>query len=109
MRYKNANIEDVLPIIRETLRNNVNKNQDKLTKGLFIYGKTGVGKTYTLHAIKNRLYDLGVDNLGNIENWLEINVELRDRVGVGRFLETIREITKPSIIFIDDVGVEKLT
>lgn len=97
MKYSEANIKNIDKRIVALLK--------KSKKGLFIFGNTGTGKTYTLYAIKHRYQEMGRKAV--IENWVDLLLELRDRVN---YLRTaIEETLEPDILMFDDLGSEKQT
>lgn len=121
MRYSNATLETVSPKIRELLKVNAevievkDKDTDYLKKkliikkGLFMYGITGSGKTYTLYAINKNLRAKHVKTSG-IENWVELLTEVKDRLAEKLSIKyTIDNITSSDCVFLDDVGAEKST
>ena len=48
MRYNEAKIENCEKILTDSVKKAGSEN-----KGIFIYGDTGVGKTYFCHAVAN--------------------------------------------------------
>jgi DNA replication protein DnaC len=97
MRYDNAEVTEEL---KEKLR--IAKEQKK---GLLIYGKTGTGKTYSLYAIK-KTTDLNY----RVENWVELMLEVRDKVSQGKEVGVIvRDLCESDVLAIDDLGAENQT
>lgn len=117
MKYDLADIKDVSPSIRNLLKKNVehveveDESGQKMTKrlvsrGLFLYGITGSGKTHALYAIRKALGG----KCSNVENWVELLSEVKDRMGQGKSAKhVIDSITENRYVFIDDVGAEKQT
>lgn len=122
MRYDNANIGDVYkkhPKIKSVIHKNLEKVtsvkeetgeeilvENKVTKGIFLIGATGRGKTYTLHAIRK---NLPREKVTEVENWVELLFELKDKINKGFLKETVYELCRKQYFFIDDLGAEKQT
>lgn len=116
MRYSNAEFNKIPEVIQKVIQENV-KEVEKynfyrpqeeatktkiITKGLFLFGNTGSGKTYTLHAVKNRI------GFKNVENWVELLFELKGKFNIKDGVTTlIDSLTESQYIFLDDVGAEK--
>ena len=117
MKYKNASMETVDVKIRELLRNSSLTTEEQgflMKKGLFLFGVTGSGKTYTLYAIKNHFQSFNFQsfnsNSSNVENWVELLTEIKDRIAEKKSIKyTIEHITGHNFVFLDDVGAEKST
>lgn len=121
MKYKDAKIEEVNKGIVKMLQENAIKGEEMVgagtpeeksisritgfSKGIFLYGSTGVGKTHTLYAIKNRCVQLRLG--AEVENWVELLMELR--ANLNYLLENVKKILDKDIVMIDDLGVEKQT
>jgi DNA replication protein DnaC len=108
MRYSQAKTQDLDIKIRELLKANFNSDIEEFKKGIFLTGKTGTGKTHALYAIKNHCKDHG-QPCSNVENWVEVLFELKEKMSRGSLKETISNITEKPIVFIDDIGAEKQT
>lgn len=74
----------------------------KCKKGLFLYGCTGSGKTYTLDAIAKKTGS-------RVNNWVELLFEAKDRISNGTVKSFIDNLTEEDFIFLDDIGAEKST
>lgn len=99
MRYENAKLEDC-PETQEALIRAKPQN-----KGLLIYGKTGSGKTHALYALKK-----STALKYRIENWVELMLEVRDKVSQGKELGIIvRDLYSSDILALDDLGAENQT
>lgn len=115
MKYKDATITNVEQSIRDLLKKNVVEIPDgegkiikkELNRGLFLTGGTGTGKTYTLHAVRKVLNGWG--SATDVENWIELLFELREKISKGYLRDTLKAITDKEYIFIDDLGAEKQT
>lgn len=97
MRYENANIDNLSNELKALVGRAVLED-----KGIFIYGNTGVGKTYFLEAIANA-------KRANPENFVALLVEFRDAMQKGSYFEKLQDFTNKEYLFIDDIGAEKLS
>lgn len=97
MRYADADIKKVDKKIVDLLK--------KSGKGIFLFGDTGRGKTYTLFAMNKRFREIGMQS--KIENWVELLLELRERTQYLR--DAINELLNTNILMIDDLGSERQT
>lgn len=93
-RYKDAKIND-------EIKDLVKKSFDE-DKGIFLYGNTGVGKTYILNALAN------AKNV-SVRNFTETLVEFRDAMQKGCYYEKIKDTIAEDYLFIDDIGSETLS
>lgn len=93
-RYKNAKIDDNIKAL-------IDKSVSE-KKGIFIYGDTGVGKTYTLHAIANTKQVA-------VRNFTEMLVQFRDAIQKGCYYDKLKDLVEQDYLFIDDIGSEKLS
>lgn len=108
MRYKDAATQNLPENIRELLKESFDIEKKNFRKGLFITGNTGVGKTYALYAIRNHLKKFNV-SCGDIENWVEVLFELKERMNSGSLRSTVNSLTSDRVVFLDDLGAEKQT
>lgn len=115
-RFKDASIENIDKSIADYVKNMVSAPS---TKGLYISGVPGVGKTYTAYAIYKYFYSLGMPV--RIYKSLEIVDSIKKGIasfygpsgysegGSWRddvnFIEDL--INFPGVLIIDDIGVEK--
>lgn len=97
MKYAEADIKKVDKKIVDLLK--------KTGKGIFLFGDTGRGKTYTLYAINKRFREIGMSS--KIENWVELLLELRERTQYLR--DAIKELLDTNTLMIDDLGSERQT
>ena len=94
MRYKESTKENLPENVKKAIKKAIDKN-----KGLFIYGDTGTGKTYTCHAIAK--------NKGKVENFVYLLIEYRDYLQKGHYYDQIKYLVDQEYLFIDDIGSEK--
>lgn len=76
-------------------------------KGLYLYGKFGVGKSFLLGAIANELAKKGVSSM--IVYYPELMRELKGSIGDSTLNEKIERIKKQPILMIDDIGAETMS
>lgn len=98
MRYKEAKIENCDIELQNAIDLAIKEN-----KGLFIYGNSGVGKTYFCHALANAKNDI------HVSNFIDLLSEFRDWIKKGFYSEKIDELCKENYLVIDDMGAEKIT
>lgn len=94
MRFDNAQTENLSPKFREAVEQSIAND-----KGLFIFGNTGVGKTYAMFALAN--------GKGDVHNFVELLVEFRDHMQKGFYHSKLSELCQEKYLFIDDIGSEK--
>lgn len=84
-----------------------NYKPDGKQKGLYLYGKFGVGKSYLLGAIANELAGKKVSSM--IVYLPELFRELKSSIGDSTLNEKIEMIKKQPVLMIDDIGAETMT
>ena len=111
MKYATAHIDHLDTKVIDVVRSNYDKENKRLTKGVFFTGGTGVGKTYALHAIKKRAEEIcGYNTCSGIENWAELLFELKEKINSNNIRDFLsNHVTSKLHIFLDDVGAEKQT
>lgn len=97
MRYKEATTENLTEVFKEAIKKALEED-----KGLFIYGNTGVGKTYAMHAL-TRI------NGGDVENFVSLLSEFKDYFNKGDYFGNLKMLTSKDRLFIDDIGAEKMS
>lgn len=93
-RYLGAKQENLDDKTKEAIQKAIDED-----KGLFIYGDTGTGKTYTIYALSLRK--------SNVNNFIELLIEYRDYMQKGFYYENLTELLNQDYLFIDDIGSEK--
>jgi primosomal protein DnaI len=76
-------------------------------KGLFLFGKFGVGKSYFLGAIANELAAKGISSM--IVYFPELVRELKSSIGDQTLNQKIEAIKKEPILMLDDIGAETMS
>jgi len=94
IRYKDSKTENLSKGLKDSIQLSIDEN-----KGLFVFGGTGTGKTYAMHALAR--------GKGKVENFPELLVEYRDYMSRGSYFERIVFLTGQDYLFIDDIGSEK--
>lgn len=79
----------------------------KTTRGMYIYGKTGIGKTYMMGSLYNYLKSNGKEPA--IIYFPEFLRKVKSEINSGRYYDIIDEIREQEILIIDDFGSENLT
>jgi len=96
MRYINATTENLDKNIRFAIEQAIAEN-----RSIFIYGSTGTGKTYMLHALAKER--------GEVDNFPYLLVKFRDHIQKGTYHFRMNSLTSQDYLFIDDIGAEKTT
>ncbi|WP_442595389.1 primosomal protein DnaI [Neobacillus sp. D3-1R] len=76
-------------------------------KGLFFFGKFGVGKSYLLGAIANELAEKGISSM--IVYFPELVREFKASIGDHTLNQKIEAIKKEPILMLDDIGAETMS
>lgn len=83
--------------------------EGKRTKGLYVYGDLGVGKTYMCIALANSLV-LNNKKVAFIKtNNFVTEMANLNRIDPERFLKVLNSIKKADYVFLDDIGSEIVT
>lgn len=102
MRYQDANIEMLTKDITDAANQSGREN-----KGMMIYGPTGTGKTYAMHALAKAKKT--ITKIYSVKNYVDLLSEFRDYIKQGWYFEKMKEICDEDLLFIDDLGAEKTT
>ncbi|WP_077214201.1 primosomal protein DnaI [Bacillus dakarensis] len=81
--------------------------RDGNQKGLYFYGKFGVGKSFLLGAIANELAKKKVSSM--IVYFPELLRELKSSIADSSLNEKIETIKKQPVLMIDDIGAETMS
>ncbi len=76
-------------------------------KGLYLYGKFGVGKSYLLGAIANELAKKQISSM--IVYVPELLREIKSAIGDNSLNEKIEALKKEPILMLDDIGAEAVS
>lgn len=96
-RYKDATIEECDVKLKDAIKLAIEEK-----KGIFVYGNTGVGKTYFCYAVGNT-------KKIKVENFVLLLSEFRDYMMKGFYNEKVKELCEADYLIIDDIGSEKVT
>lgn len=83
------------------------QTQQLESKGIYIYGTFGVGKSYALGAIANELAKLKLKSL--IIYVPEFVRELKSAMGTNELEKNIDVLKKSQVLMLDDMGAEPIT
>ena len=98
-RYEDADIEKVSKVLQDAIRD----SKEKQGMGIFMFGSTGTGKTYTLYAISKK-YDI------KVESWIDIMEDMKSRMSNNQSVgDMIDNLTSEKCLAIDDIGAENQT
>ncbi|MEH7074791.1 primosomal protein DnaI [Neobacillus drentensis] len=81
--------------------------QGKHTKGLYLYGEFGVGKSYLLGAIANKLAQKQISSM--IVYVPELLREMKSSIANSTLNEKIEALKKEQILMLDDIGAESMS
>lgn len=107
-KYKDANIDNVPPVVREAIRRLLKKE-----RGLYLFGAVGTGKTYIVWAIVNRLLKDFPQFFPSSTIKIWNSLDLLDRIKTtfdnhqDEFVDELLDYK--GILVIDDIGVERPT
>lgn len=76
-------------------------------KGLYLHGKFGVGKTFLLGAIANKLSEDGVAS--HIVYWPEYLRELKGSFAENSYNQKVDALKEVPVLMIDDIGAETMS
>jgi primosomal protein DnaI len=93
--------------IRHALDFVENYESKRSANGLYLYGPFGVGKTYIMGAIANRLAEKGISSL--IVYSPEFFREMKNSIGDQTLQEKLETVKKVPILIFDDLGAETLS
>lgn len=85
----------------------MNYEQGKSHKGLYLYGKFGVGKSYLLGAIANELAKKQISSM--IVYVPELLREIKSSIGDSSLNTKIEALKKEPILMLDDIGAEAVS
>ena len=84
-----------------------NYHPEKRQRGLYFYGKFGVGKSFLLGAIANELAKKKVSSM--IVYFPELLRELKNSIADSTLNEKIEMIKRQAVLMIDDIGAETMS
>lgn len=85
----------------------MNYEQGKPAKGLYFYGKFGVGKSYLLGAIANKLAKKQISSM--IVYVPELFREMKSSIADATLNDKIEALKKEPILMLDDIGAESVS
>lgn len=90
-----------------TFSNQFCQHPHQFHKGTYVVGNFGVGKTYLLGALANRLAQKGYHStLVHVPSW---SVEMKQAIADNSVMEKIDSIKTAPILMLDDIGAETNT
>lgn len=78
--------------------------QDQITRGLYLHGPFGVGKTYLLGALANKLADRNIQSL--FIYMPEFVREIKSSINDSTLNEKIDRFKRVPVLILDDIGAE---
>lgn len=85
--------------------NTVNPGED--AQGLYLHGRFGVGKTFIMGAIVNRLKERDIQSL--IMYFPDFCREIKHSLSDGSFNDKIEQVRKVPVLILDDIGAESMS
>lgn len=82
-------------------------NKNEFCKGLYLCGSFGVGKTYLLAGVANRLAQKGVQV--TLIHMPSFAVEMKGSISKNSTLQKIDEIKKVPVLMMDDIGADQMS
>ena len=79
----------------------------KIPKGLYLSGSLGVGKTYLLAAIANKLAENGIQSM--MVHFPSFSVEMTGAIQNGNPNQILDQIKRVPVLMLDDIGATRLT
>ena len=76
-------------------------------KGLYLSGSFGVGKTYLLGAIANKLAEKGIKV--TLVHMPSFAVEIKNSIGKNTTMEKVDALKKAPVLMVDDIGADQLS
>ena len=76
-------------------------------KGLYLSGSVGVGKTYLLGAIANKLAEKGIKV--TLVHMPSFAVEIKNSIGKNTTMEKVDALKKSPVLMMDDIGADQLS
>ena len=86
---------------------NYESNNQIFHKGMYLEGKFGVGKTFLLAAIANKLAEKGFET--TLVHFPSFAVEVKNSIGSNNTSAIVDEIKKAPILMLDDIGADQLS
>ena len=109
----NATFEDLehdnsrIDAIQKSLSFILNYEQGNRTKGIYFYGEFGVGKSYLLGAIANKLAKKQISSM--IVYVPELLREMKSSISDSTLNEKIEALKNEPILMLDDIGAEAVS
>jgi DNA replication protein DnaC len=104
-RYENATFESVPKEIQDMFL-----AMPKTKKGIYIHGSVGSGKTHIAHGLNKWLYDNKYSS--RFKNTTDLIVSIKEdfeKHGADKERQVDLLIESKKILFLDDIGAEKMT
>ncbi|MED4224195.1 primosomal protein DnaI [Neobacillus cucumis] len=102
-----AHDDNRIEAIKRSLSFILNYEHGKQIKGLYLYGEFGVGKSYLLGAIANKLAQKHISSM--IVYVPELLREMKSSIADSTLNEKIEALKKEPILMLDDIGAEAVS
>ncbi|MCP0886734.1 primosomal protein DnaI [Ligilactobacillus sp. WILCCON 0076] len=86
---------------------NYESNNQIFHKGMYLEGNFGVGKTFLLAAIANKLAEKGFET--TLVHFPSFAVEVKNSIGKNNTSDIVDEIKRAPILMLDDIGADQLS
>lgn len=76
-------------------------------QGIYLHGSFGVGKTYLLGALANRLAEYGISS--TLVHFPTFAVEMKQAIGSDTVVDKLDRIKRAPILMLDDIGADSMS
>ncbi|MFC0522371.1 primosomal protein DnaI [Pontibacillus salicampi] len=106
-KFKDLDPDDRYEAIRQAMNYTENYDSENGQKGLYFYGRFGVGKTHLLGAIANKLANKRIPSY--LIYMPEFVREMKSSLGDNTLNEKIEKFKTTPVLMIDDIGAESMS
>ncbi|KGX89076.1 primosomal protein DnaI [Pontibacillus litoralis] len=106
-KFKDLEPDDRYEAIRLAMNYTENVETDKAQKGLYFYGRFGVGKTHILGAMANKLANKRISSY--LIYMPEFVREMKSSIQDNSLNEKIEKFKTAQVLMLDDIGAESMS
>jgi primosomal protein DnaI len=108
MIKKELNVTQERALIIKLINEFINNYQKgRFTKGIYLYGEFGTGKTFIMYTLAKQLASRGVKVI--LVNYSDLILSLKNSFGTSQTERLINKIKYVDVLIIDDIGAESNT